>query len=150
MASIAPKRATSCKREGTMAIYPTPEQMQELMNGPADQPVVMVNLLRFKPKADDSEGDVSGREAYMRYGAKMREFVESHGGRFIWAGRVDSQVIGEGGESFDVVGLVEYPSRAAFLKIATDPYVDKEIGQHRKAGLEMQWLLATTETKLGD
>ena len=133
-----------------MAIYPTAEQMQELMKGPADSPVVMVNLLRFKPKADASQGESSGQEAYMRYGAKMREFVESKGGRFIWAGRVDSQVIGEGGEEFDVVALVEYPSRAEFIKVATDPYVEKEIGKHRAAGLEMQWLIATTETPLGD
>jgi uroporphyrinogen-III synthase len=59
-----------------MAIYPTAEQTQELMKGPGT-PVVMVNLLKFKPKADESEGDVSGLQAYMRYGAKMREFVES-------------------------------------------------------------------------
>ena len=128
-----------------MAIYPTAEQFQELMKGQADSPVVMVNLLKFKSQADESEGDVSGVEAYMRYGEKMREFVESKGGRFIWSGRVDSQVIGTGGEEFQVVALVEYPSRAAFLKIATDPYVEKDIGKHRAAGLEMQWLIATTE-----
>jgi len=41
-----------------MAIYPTAEQFQELMKGPQDQPVVMLNLLRFKPRADSShEGD---------------------------------------------------------------------------------------------
>ncbi len=130
-----------------MAIYPTAEQMQELMKGPADTPVVMVNLLKFKPKADESEGDVSGQQAYMRYGAKMREFVESKGGRFIWAGRVDSQVIGDGGEGFDNIALVEYPSRAEFFKILSDPYVEKDIGTHREAGLEMQWLIATTEAQ---
>ncbi len=89
-----------------MAIYPTAEQFQELMKGPQDQPVVMLNLLRFKPQADASyEGD-SGLQAYMRYGEEMRKFVESKGGRFVWAGRVDSQLIGEGGEEFHVVALV--------------------------------------------
>lgn len=34
-----------------MAIRPTPEQIQELMDGPADTPVVMVNLLTFKDQA---------------------------------------------------------------------------------------------------
>jgi hypothetical protein len=58
---------------------------------------------------------------------------------------VDSQVIGEGGEGFDNIALIEYPSREAFLKILSDPYVKKEIGTHREAGLEMQWLIATTE-----
>lgn len=31
-----------------MSIYPTPEQVQKLVAGPQDQPVVMINLLRFK------------------------------------------------------------------------------------------------------
>src|SRR5262249_22832455 len=31
-----------------MAIYPPPEQMKNLLAGPASRPVVMVNLLRFK------------------------------------------------------------------------------------------------------
>ena len=42
-----------------------------------------------------------------------------------------------------MIGLVEYPSRQAFLEIATDPWV-QEIGVHRAAGLEGQWLLAAT------
>ena len=128
-----------------MAIYPNKEQIEELMKGPPDQPVVMVNLLKFKDRADASEGDASGQEAYGRYGTEMRKFVESKGGRFIWAGRVDSKVIGEDGDpEFDVVALVEYPSRQKFIEIATSNHVG-EIGKHRSAGLEMQWLLASTE-----
>ena len=130
-----------------MSIHPTPEQVQELVAGPQDQPVVMINLLRFKSRADAADEGVSGQEAYMRYASKMREFVESKGGRFIWIGRIDSQVIGEGGEDFHAAGLVEYPSRKAFLAIAGDPYVRENIGAYREAGLEMQWLLAATEMR---
>ena len=43
---------TTPKEAPPMAIYPTGEQFQELMKGPQDQPVVMLNLLRFKPRAD--------------------------------------------------------------------------------------------------
>ena len=128
-----------------MSIYPTPEQIQKMAAGPQDQPVVMINLLRFKSRADGPEEGMSGEEAYRRYGIKMREFVESKGGRFIWVGRIDSQVIGEDGEGFHSAGLVEYPSRKAFLEIASDPYVREEIGAYREAGLESQWLLAATE-----
>jgi uncharacterized protein (DUF1330 family) len=127
-----------------MAIYPTPEQIQTLLAGPADQPVVMVNLLRFKPKADALDAGVSGEEAYRRYADKMREVVESSGGRFVWVGRVDSVVIGDANEHFDMVGLVEYPSRQKFLEIASSDRV-REIGAHRAAGLKSQWLIATTE-----
>ena len=128
-----------------MAIYPNKEQIEELLKGPSDQPVVMVNLLKFKERADESEGDSSGQQAYGRYAEQMRKVVESQGGRFIWAGRVDSKVIGEDGDpEFDVVALVEYPSRQKFLEIVGSQKVS-EIGEHRSAGLEMQWLIATTQ-----
>ena len=65
------------------------------------------------------------------------------GGRLIWSGRVDSQVIGNTDEHFDMIALVEYPSRPEFLRIAGDPRV-AEYSVQRTARLEMQWLIATT------
>jgi uncharacterized protein (DUF1330 family) len=103
----------------------------------------MVNLLRFKEAAGPPDAGASGEEAYRRYAAQMVPFVQSRGARVIWSGRVDSQVLGATGERFHMVALVEYPSRQAFLAIASDPYVE-EIGVHRAAGLEGQWLLAAT------
>jgi uncharacterized protein (DUF1330 family) len=127
-----------------IGMYPSETQIESLMAGPGGRPVVMVNLLRFKPRADAPDEGMSGEDAYRRYVEDMRAFVESKGGRILWVGRVDSQVIGTGGEEFHMIGLVEYPSREAFVAIAMDPYV-QEIGVHRAAGLEGQWLLATTE-----
>jgi uncharacterized protein (DUF1330 family) len=125
----------------TIALYPSPEQIQTLLAGPADEPVAMLNLLRFKPTADAPDDDVSGEEAYRRYAKPMVEFVKSKGARVLWSGHVTSQVIGTGAEGFHMIALVEYPSRAAFLQIATDPHVE-QIGVHRAAGLEGQWLVA--------
>jgi len=127
-----------------MAIYPTAEQIQTLLAGPPDQPVVMVNLLRFKPKADGLDEGLSGEEAYERYAEAMQRFIESNGCRIVWAGRVDSVVIGDADAQFDMIGLVEYPSRQKFVEIALSDHV-REIGAHRSAGLEMQWLIAATE-----
>ena len=124
-------------------IGPRPEQFQELMQGPADTPVVMVNLLRFKKEATEPDVGLSGAEAYGRYGEQMIEWVTSQGGRVIWSGRVDSLVIGDTEERFDMIALVEYPSRQDFRRIAGDPRV-AEYSVHRTAGLEMQWLIATT------
>jgi uncharacterized protein (DUF1330 family) len=126
-----------------IALYPTSDQIQTLLAGPQDGPVVMVNLLRFKGKADGIDAGMSGQEAYRLYAEKMVAYVESKGGRVIWSGRVDSQVIGAGAESFQMAALVEYPSRAAFVAMTADPYVH-EIGGHRAAGLEGQWLIAAT------
>jgi len=124
-----------------IAQMPDPEAIQELMRGPADSPVVMLNLLSFKAEADGGNEGMSGQESYMRYGGRMREYVESKGGRFLWSGRVDSFVIGASDCDFQVAALVEYPSRKAFLEIASSPYV-AEIGQDRKKGLAGQWLIA--------
>jgi uncharacterized protein (DUF1330 family) len=129
--------------QATISLYPTSDQIRTLLAAPDDQPVVMLNLLRLRPKADSPEGDLSGEEAYRLYAEKMVPFVESKGGRVVWAGRVESQVIGGGAESFQMIALVEYPSRKAFVEIASDPYV-AEIAAHRAAGLEGQWLVAAT------
>lgn len=128
-----------------IAQQPTPEQIETLLKGPADTPVVMVNLLKFKEWADGGNEDMSGRESYMLYADKMREFVESKGGRFLYVGTADSMVLGETDFEFDVVALVEYPSRKAFVEMATSPYV-AEIGQNRSKGLDGQWLIASTRT----
>lgn len=130
-----------------IAQYPTPEQIRELLAGPPDQPVVMVNLLRFKARADAPDEGLSGTDAYRLYGEPMRRIVEEGGGRFLWMGRVDSFVIGASGVPFDAVALVEYPSRRAFVEIVNDPRV-REIGAHRAAGLEGQWLIAATSGAL--
>ena len=124
-------------------IAPEPEQIEELLKGPAEGPVVMVNLLRFKKDADAPDEGISGAEAYARYGAQMVEWVTSQGARLIWSGRVDSMVIGDTDEYFHSIALMEYPSRAEFLRIVGDPRV-AEFAVHRTAGLDMQWLIATT------
>jgi len=126
-----------------IAQFPKQEQIEALLKSPETGPVVMLNLLRFKERATAPDAGATGWEAYQRYGDAMVKLVESRGGRLIWQGRVDSQVIGTEAEGFHVAALVEYPSRKAFVEIATSPEV-AAIGVHRTAGLEGQWLLATT------
>jgi uncharacterized protein (DUF1330 family) len=127
-----------------VSIYPSAEQFRTLLAGPKDQPVVMLNLLRFKDRADAPDAGLDGAAAYMRYSDAMRPIVEAHGGRILWTGRVDSMVIADVDPGYHAVALVEYPSRQKFLEIATSAEV-AAIGVHRTAGLESQWLIATTE-----
>jgi uncharacterized protein (DUF1330 family) len=125
-----------------IAVYPQREQLAALLAGPDEVPVVMLNLLRFKERATAPDEGLSGEQAYQHYADAMRKIVEGRGGRFLWMGRVEGQVIGAGAEGFHVAALVEYPSRRAFVEIATSPEV-AAIGAHRAAGLEGQWLIAT-------
>jgi len=125
------------------AVYPTQDRIAALMGNPSAEPIVMLNLLKFKDKAVYEDGratTLSGREAYMLYGAAMQKVVEKNGGKFIFTSPVQQLVIGEVENLWDVFALVEYPSAAAFAKIATSPEV-AEIGVHRAAGLEGQLLI---------
>jgi hypothetical protein len=124
-----------------LALYPTSEQIAALLAGPQDEPVVMLNLLRFRAAAAAPAEGRTGEDTYRRYAEQMVPFVTARGGRVLWSGRLDAQVIGTGGERFHMAALVEYPSRRAFAEIAADPFV-QEIGVWRAAGLEGQWLLA--------
>ena len=60
---------------------------------------------------------------------------------------IQALLAGPADPSFDIVAFVEYPSRAKFVEIAQSERVS-EIGIHRAAGLESQWLIATTPRPL--
>jgi uncharacterized protein (DUF1330 family) len=131
-------------------VYPTSEQIMPLAGDPTPGPIAMVNLLKFRDRAlyrDGRADDISGREAYMRYVAEMRGIVEGAGGRFLFSGSVKALVLGEVDELWDDVGIAEYPSRAAFHRIATSPEV-QAIGIHREAGLAGQLLILTVAEDL--
>ena len=126
-------------------VYPRFDQLTPLAQDPTPGPIAMVNLLRFRAKAQYRDGrpdDISGRDAYMRYVAEMGPIVEAAGGRFLFSGDVQALVIGEVEDLWDAVGIAEYPSRAAFHRIATSPEV-QVIGVHREAGLAGQLLIMT-------
>jgi hypothetical protein len=105
----------------------------------------MINLLRFKERADPPLEHLTGAEATMLYSREMKAFVERHGATFVLAGTIDGQLIGEGGEDFGFVGIMRYPSRAAYIELAGDPEIAATIGKHREAGLESQWLFTVSE-----
>jgi uncharacterized protein (DUF1330 family) len=68
-------------------------------------PVVMLNLLAFRPEG--------GRERYEEYGTAVAPLLEKAGGRIVWLGAPAAPLLGDG--SWDLVVLVEYPTRQAFL-----------------------------------
>jgi hypothetical protein len=55
-------------------------------------PIVMLNLLKFRAKAQEEEG--TGAEAYGRYGSRVVKMIEALGGKVLWSGRPESVLIG--------------------------------------------------------
>jgi uncharacterized protein (DUF1330 family) len=125
-------------------VNPSPKQMQEFFNGADDQPFVMVNLLKFKPRAEYHDGDhgLSGMEAYAIYGAAVAGQIKSLGGKMGYNGKVDGLLLGEVEELWDAVALAQYPSKAAMLKMVTSAEY-QEIAKHRDAGLAGQLNIRT-------
>jgi uncharacterized protein (DUF1330 family) len=129
------------------ALYPTPEQIEVLRKDHSLKPVVMLNLLKFRVKAqypDGRETDLTGAQAYAIYAEAMRNIVEREGGKFLFVADVKYLAVGEVESHWDIVGLVEYPSPTLFVKIATSSEV-AAIGLHRAAGLEGQLLICVSQ-----
>ena len=117
-------------------IRPNKDQFIELMNAPDAGPVVMLNLLKFKPRDGASE--------YGKYGDAAVKMVEARGGKVLWMGKVDQTLIGDlDAEDWDSIALVQYPSRKAFIEMTTSKDYDAA-HEHRESGLERTVLLACT------
>ena len=60
-------------------VNPNEEQMAGFLEGDVDSPIEMVNLLKFKEKAEYEDGretDLSGEEAYAIYGLEVMEHLK--------------------------------------------------------------------------
>jgi uncharacterized protein (DUF1330 family) len=129
----------------TNQVTPPMAQAMAFFGGEEDGPFVMVNLLKFKPRAEYADGTdshLTGAEAYGRYGEDVRKLVEGLGGKVRYSGAVTGLLLGEVEELWDAVALAEYPSLAAFREMAMSPAMHA-IEHHRKAGLAGQLNIRT-------
>jgi uncharacterized protein (DUF1330 family) len=140
-----------------MAITPTREQFSEFTHGTRDGEVVMINLLHFA-RSDDAPKDAAtakddaatakddaaaaGAHAYRDYSDQVVKMVEARGGKVIWTGRPEHVLIGDpAADAWDLVALVSYPSRAAFVDMVSSPNYE-EAHSDRERGLDRTVLLA--------
>jgi uncharacterized protein (DUF1330 family) len=115
------------------------DQLKELVQNPNDEPFVMLNLLKFK-----KEG---GRESYIRYTKEANKFVEGVGAKLLFLSQPKELLTGA--ETWDVLMLIRYPSRKAFLSMANNPEYIK-IHSFREEALDRAVLYATDEITLRD
>lgn len=108
-----------------MYIEPTRQQIDELMSASDRGPVVMINLLRFRP--------YGGAEAYAHYGEGVMPCLERAGARVVWQGKPESVVIGADADRWDAVVLVEYPSRGAFVEMVSSADYQAIAGRRTEA-----------------
>src|SRR5215467_9052083 len=110
-----------------------------------DQPIVMVNLMRFRARSLD--GDGSGWDAYLRYSALTVPMIKARGGTLLWTGNAKAVALGaEAGNQWDYVALVYYPSVAAFIDMMTSADYETKSDPHRRNGCAEHVIIATSES----
>jgi uncharacterized protein (DUF1330 family) len=128
-------------------VAPNKEQMAGFFEGDINSPISMVNLLKFKEKAEYEDGrdnDLSGKEAYMIYAMEVQEHLKKIGGEMVFGGEITRLMLGEVEDLWDSVAVARYPSRNAMLEMIMDPdYQESE--KHRSAGLLGQLNIETKE-----
>ncbi len=119
------------------------DELKSFAQCPDDQPVVMINLLKFKTTTESGE---SGEAVYARYAQNAAPLVAEVGGKLLWQGKAGHYIVGGEEDRWDKVLLVEYPSRAAFLQMTQLPKF-QEVQKERLAALECAVLIASTAVK---
>lgn len=122
-----------------------PEQFKELMQPGPEGPIYMVNLLKFKEKAEYEDGretDLTGREAYTLYGRAVAKIITTYGGKVVFAADVTFLSLGEVEELWDDVAIAMYPKRAKLVEMFQSKEW-QEAAVHRRAGLKGQLNIET-------
>jgi len=118
-------------------LKPNQEQMEGFLEGDIETPIAMLNLLKFKEKAEYEDGretNLTGKEAYSIYGDEVQEHLAKVGAETIFAGAVNRLMLGEVEDLWDTAVIARYPSRKAMLEMIMDSeYQESE--KHRSAGL---------------
>ena len=118
-----------------------PVNLKAFVNLPPGEPVVMINLLKFK------EG--GGQDRYLQYSREVQPHLDRVGGTVRYAGTNPANIIGDGESPWwDAILVVEYPSSKAFSDMVTDPGYQQVHG-HRAAALTQGDLVATSRWALG-
>lgn len=116
--------------------------------------IVMLNLLKFRQKADYSnfeqfrpDKEITGEEAYQLYIEATLPELEKIGSRVIYYGKSKNFLIGPKSEQWDAVLMVEYISVAKFIEFAgSNDYL--KTAYHRTAALKDSRLLPSNQVKI--
>lgn len=94
-------------------IDPTGSDLKRFVAEDPGGPVVMLNLLRYRPDG--------GRERYAQYVEHFRRTATPYGAEVLYLGDAGPALVAEDGQAWDSVLLVRYPGRDAFSRMVRDP-----------------------------
>lgn len=131
------------------AIGPTEEQIKEMQASGPEEPICLVNLLKYKENAEYPDGratSLTGREAYELYAKAVSEMLTEYGGKMVFVGSVTCLRMGFSEDLWDEIAIVMYPSRSEMLRMTMSEGW-RDVSIHRIAGLQGQLNIETIESE---
>ena len=130
---------------------PSKESIGTLLSRPTHYAPAMVNFLKYRPKArydgDNADHDLTGRQAYNKYGLVALATVYRTGGRLALFARVEEVVQeAKGGQTKDVwddIAVMEYSEPKAILTLEQVPKYKAALS-HRDAGLDRTVIITSS------
>lgn len=129
-------------------VDPERTTFEEFKHLPRDEPVDMLNLVRFRDKAAypaDHPGagsPITGADAYRLYSRHSAPIFARVGGVIIWSAMPQLILIGPAEERWDAAFVGRYPNASAFLEMITDEEYRKAV-VHRQAAVQTSRLIRT-------
>ncbi len=133
----------------TYYINPERDQFEEFKKLPRDEPIMMLNFLRFRDMAAYEDGrEATGAQAYAAYSRESSPVFRRVGGEIVWQGKPELMLIGPKDKQWDLIFIARYPTAGAFLQMVTDPDYQAAV-KHRQAAVLDSRLIRTAETAEG-
>lgn len=122
---------------------------------PRDEPIYMLNLVRFHDHAIYPEqhpchgAQWSGRQAYAEYGRRCGPIFQRVGASVVWRGMFETMVTGPEGEHWDEAFTAHYPSANAFFAMLKDDAYGDAVA-HRTAATKDSRLIRLSPQAPGE
>ncbi len=109
---------------GEGGVCPDADDWRVILSGPSDQPLTILNLLKFKPQVQTPEGVLPGASVYRRYSTRVAGAFARVGGKQVLFGKVGHRfgllaspsVVG-----WDAAIVTRYPTPRALADFWLDP-----------------------------
>jgi uncharacterized protein (DUF1330 family) len=125
---------------GEEGLCPTREDWAAILRCPADRPLNILNLLKFKPAVQTPEGSSTGVAAYADYSAGVGPAFARVGGKSLYFGTVHHIFGTVAGTDWHAAILTRYPSPRALASF----WLDQEFiaaHAHRASGVDQSRVL---------
>ncbi len=114
-------------------IDPSPANFKAFKDLPRDEPIHMLNLLRYRDLAEYPHNHKhagkgwTGRRAYQEYGKTSGPIFARVGGNIVWRGVFQTMVTGPEDITWDDGFIAQYPHSGAFFEMIKDPEYQKAV-----------------------